>query len=456
MILIIDNNNNILFYEKVVEQWKERSGPEALFLVFSKAKHRYLQDRGLNSVYLKRSEPTLSDVKERIASAEHHFKEFSFAQCIANDRILKHYPYPKAERILFDYASRFLGILEKNDIRMIMGEITWGVELLFYRLANHEGIDYVDPLNLYASSELRLTFFDAGHTSRYMEKIARMKINENETVDHKRIIQNRKSEDINQKLGSKLRALGYEKWLRKISFLLKFRDSYDYRYSPVLKRKRILQLLNKKIIGIFRRLLYAKQPPREPYFYFPLHIQPEATPDIVSLYYNDQVHLIRQLSKSLPIGSKLVIKEHPNGVGSRSAWELYRIGGIENVILVDHDTPSKNLIENSQGVVTVAGTAAIEARYMNKPALVFSDIYFRERLNHIYRCYDFNQLPNFLKKFLSDTDFTETNMEAFVEWVHTSSFDCYIYDPFIDPEVLSNTNVTTFSKAVHDFYRSIR
>jgi len=450
MILVIDNNNNMLFYEHVMRKWKDSYNLVSMFLTFSDEKDRYLKDQNINSICLKNIESKSINAKELISNIEKKFDEFTLNQCIANDRILSHYSFEKASNILLDYAGRFSEVLKKNEIKLVCGEISWGVEYLFNYICRYNEIKYIDPLNVYASSDLRLTFFDEKHSDLYMNEILE---SANSVIDVQGIVEDRKNNDVNKKLGSKLRNLGYKSWFKKIKFLIKYKDKYDYRYDLLLKKKTIKKLLNKKLISLIKKVIYTDINLAQKFYYMPLHIQPEATPDIVSIFYNDQLMLIKQLAKALPIDTKLVVKEHPNGVGARSIKELNTIRNMNNVILSDHSYSSKSLIENALGVITIAGTAAIEARYMNKPVIVFSEIYFKNKLDHIYQCYNFNELPGLLNLFLVEKNFQETKINSFIEWIYTSSHDCYIYDPFIDENILLNENIKTFGKAVFDFYK---
>lgn len=449
MILIIDNSNNMIFYEKIIKYLYKEYKLKVIFLTFSKRKKDYLDSKNIQAIYLKDINVEDSDIENKINKIENSVENFVFNQCFQNDRILKNFSYKKSQKILLDYSEKFFNVLEKYQVKLVFGEISWGVEYLFYNICKSKNINYIDPLNIYASSDLRLTFFDAQHSDRYMNTISNKQIEVN-TND---IIEDRKNSDINDKLGNKLRNLGQRVWIDKINFLIRYRDPYDYRYHSSLKKDTIKTKVYKQFINLFQSFIYSNEKiENQKYYYMPLHIQPEATPDIVSLYYNDQVNIIKQVSKSLPHQTKLIVKEHPNGVGSRSMFELLKIAKIPNVILVRHTKSSKKLIENSLAVITIAGTAAIEARYLHKPVIVFSEIYFATKLTHIYKCYDYNNLPSLLKKFKTEMNFKETKLNEFIEWTYGASFDCYIYDPFIDPNILSDVNIQKFSKAISEYY----
>ena len=48
------------------------------------------------------------------------------------------------------------------------------------------------------------------------------------------------------------------------------------------------------------------------FIYFPLHFEPERTLLISGTYYTDQISVIKNIAKSIPIDFTLYVKEHPN------------------------------------------------------------------------------------------------------------------------------------------------
>ena len=143
------------------------------------------------------------------------------------------------------------------------------------------------------------------------------------------------------------------------------------------------------------------------------------------------------------------MKEHPNALGQETLRRLFWIKRKNNVILVSAKIRSRELIRNSLGVITIAGTAGIEARLEDKPVLLFSDIYYQEYLEHIYKNTDFNEIAKILKLFNDKSiDFSCTNFGVFLEFMNNNSSNCYIYDPVVDKSVLKNDNIKNFLEEV--------
>ena len=56
------------------------------------------------------------------------------------------------------------------------------------------------------------------------------------------------------------------------------------------------------------------------YAFFPLHTEPEVTLLVYSKPYMNQIEAIRLISHNLPIGMKLIVKEHPWNIGKRKIF----------------------------------------------------------------------------------------------------------------------------------------
>lgn len=122
------------------------------------------------------------------------------------------------------------------------------------------------------------------------------------------------------------------------------------------------------------------------YYYFALHLQPEATTLPSGGIYAEQILAIRILSKALPENIYLYVKEHPSYwiqkgrlesvYESRSIQFYEEIKRLKNVKLIKHTYSSKTLIEKCQAVVTITGTVGFEALFWGKPALIFGHTFY--------------------------------------------------------------------------------
>jgi hypothetical protein len=152
---------------------------------------------------------------------------------------------------------------------------------------------------------------------------------------------------------------------------------------------------------LFRSRNFFENPVKdEQYVYMPLHLIPESTTFVKAPFYFNELFIIEQISKSLPIGCKLYVKEHQSMLGERSFQFYKKVKQFPNVRLVKfnyYDDP-KPWIENAKGVITITGTGAYEAAMLGKKALVFGDVPFN-LIEGITRIHSFEQLPELIASF---------------------------------------------------------
>jgi len=107
------------------------------------------------------------------------------------------------------------------------------------------------------------------------------------------------------------------------------------------------------------------------YVFFPLHTEPEVTLLVYSKPYLNQIEVIRNVSHSLPVGMKLVVKEHPASVGKRPLSYYRKILEIPNVRLAAPRLSSRALVSNARLVATIAGSIGWEAILRRRPVVLF-------------------------------------------------------------------------------------
>lgn len=147
-------------------------------------------------------------------------------------------------------------------------------------------------------------------------------------------------------------------WYNLIHLIKGFRDKLLYRYYEKLA-----------------------QPARyeEKYIYFPLQFQPERTSVPLGGVFESQLIVLDMLSKALPTGWKIFVKEHPRQLKVprmsclhfRDKGYYDRMCAIPSVVLIGLDVDSKELIKHAQLVATISGTGAWEGMLAGKASLVF-------------------------------------------------------------------------------------
>lgn len=164
--------------------------------------------------------------------------------------------------------------------------------------------------------------------------------------------------------------------------------------------KYFVNLLVRKQI-LMRRNNYFNLPVEgEKYVYMPLHLIPEATTFTLSPFYVNELTIIEAVSKSLPAGWKLYVKEHQAMVGERSIEFYKKVNRLPNVKMVqmNYYKDPKPWIVKSQGVITISGTTAYEAAVLGKHSIVFSDVPF-SMIEGVERVRSYEDLPNAIREF---------------------------------------------------------
>ena len=184
------------------------------------------------------------------------------------------------------------------------------------------------------------------------------------------------------------------------------------------------------------------------YLLYLMQRQPEATIDLYGGYYSNQTELIKNISRACPSTHDIFIKLHPNGMGEFPFFELYKISKLNRVKLIKYSEESLDLIKNCSCVITVSGTAGIEASILGKPVFLLSDVYY-ERLNGVSRINNFNELRESIVEITTKNEqfeFIESDKE--LNYLYENSFEGIIGDPVTTVGVTENENISKVVKGV--------
>lgn len=141
------------------------------------------------------------------------------------------------------------------------------------------------------------------------------------------------------------------------------------------------------------------------YFFFPLHLIPESTTSIKVPLFLNELDIINVISRALPCGVKLIVKEHGAMIGERPLAFYRRLSKIPNVKLVrlDQFPSSLDWILPSRGVITLTGSSALEAAMLGKPAIILGKTLFMG-IKGIEALQNFEQLPEMLVRFAAQEE----------------------------------------------------
>ncbi|MBM3506225.1 MAG: hypothetical protein FJX64_00555 [Alphaproteobacteria bacterium] len=107
------------------------------------------------------------------------------------------------------------------------------------------------------------------------------------------------------------------------------------------------------------------------FVFYPLHVEPEILFQGRAPEYPYQLTSIVSVSRDLPAGVFLAVKEHLPAIGRRPDNFYDQISALKNVILVDPYEPGIEVVRRAAAVITISGTVGIEAATMGKPVITF-------------------------------------------------------------------------------------
>ena len=139
--------------------------------------------------------------------------------------------------------------------------------------------------------------------------------------------------------------------------------------------RRVKQPLRVKMINaaLGRRYVRKEELPGLDYAFYGMHTEPEVSLLVYSRPYLNQIEVVRSFARSLPVGMKLIVKEHPWCVGKRPLSYYRKLLNIPNVILADPAMESRALIDEAALIVSVSGSMLIEAAMLGKPGISLGD-----------------------------------------------------------------------------------
>lgn len=423
--------------EKLAHNLETNHSIGSKFLSLSSYKTDYLRKQGVDSLYLDVTRSSKSQRKkgrDLIHHLEKLYPDYRLSLSLKRDRFLRWLPRTQGRNLLYAAAYHINNILSESKISLIIGEISTAIEYLFYFSSKSKNIPYRHLLNLPSQTPL-ITLFDHEHSAGSVP----INLEKNQQYDD---------------------GINYETMCHRVktkpsylmNFISKFKLVYspnDYRTSLYYKSRYLVKPFYFLFYYLLEKLSATDIDANSKTVFFPLHVQPESTPDFVSIFYSDQFDLIQNLSQAAPDTINIYVKEHPNMLSMRNPFKMIRMIANHNVRLLRRDMPSKHILQKVDSVVTVAGTIAIQAAAFGKPTMVFSNIYYNE-LKNVIDGRKYVSLSQGLASLMKaapppmSTHETET-------WLRNYGMPGFIHDPRIVPEVVNDKNIQNIACLISNF-----
>lgn len=180
-----------------------------------------------------------------------------------------------------------------------------------------------------------------------------------------------------------------------------------------IKRRRVRAFVNKN---------FLRNIEKTPFIYFPLHSEPERALSIAAPYFTNQIEVITNVARSIPVDYELYVKDHPimDVKGGRTIEFYKELLKLPNVKLIHHSITQDELITKCSLVVTIAGSGGMEAAIYGKPSIIFSETLYSS-LPSVYKLRETEELPNAIRTSLKK-QVNPDHMKNFIDFIDKHSF----------------------------------
>lgn len=303
---------------------------------------------------------------------------FMANEVIFSDRTLRlkdHYYVTKYLAYIIDKIETFL---RSNNIGIVFIEPTWTHEILTCKICEKIGIPVWAPVKSKLVPDK--FFFFSGYKNEIVFKRS-VKLDNSVVAD-----------EIFNFVEIKSKPQYFNKFSKRSKLTWsKFSVLYDISRLAITNDKNIniqptwLCAVKRKLGAIARapflmwRIKFCKRSDiHDPYVLVTLHVQPEASIDVVGGRYADQLNFIRCLARTTPSTHVLVVKEHPHAFGDRNLSFYRELVSMPRVMILSPWDESRAAIVNADIVISNTGTSSLEASMLGVPGVTATRMYFEK------------------------------------------------------------------------------
>jgi hypothetical protein len=450
-ICFVANFEKTFVFDKVLDQLAlTDTNIQVFWIVVNSKLYSYLKKKNktVNILYLP------IDIDDNVEGT--NVMDLNLNEIINHDRFLS-LDRDRGINYLNKVKNHVYAFFKNNSITHVFGESTWAHELLISRICNYNQelrCQYHSP-QIVRLPQDRFAFF-----SNESENIARdinldyQKLNHPIVALEKQEYIDVLAKEIKNSISLKKRFIRIKRFITKENIfkndpttLNNFIDRFKIGFKGEW---------NKTTYGFVKKYKLVDLPLLKKYLYT-LHVQPEASIDVLGRYYSCQYTNIINIWKNMPEETILMVKEHRTGIGNRSLSFYKKISQLKNVFLIHENEDSHVLIQNSEAIFTVSGTIAYEAALIGKPSFTFAPLFFNNLVNcHKISLEDFVNCKNLaeLIKEKSKENKQKMDIELFSKFLYH-----HTYKGSWSPESLktfSESNVKLLASSVLTLLKSTK
>jgi hypothetical protein len=378
------------------------------------------------------------------------------------DRIISRYSFERVIKIMAGVLNFWEGVLARIRPDAIVGEIACATEWIGYCVAQSLNISYLAP---YITPVANRVFFVRSPQSnweaaeRAYQEIKRRDLTPEEASIAEEFLSGFRVNKVKPPFLSRalrsplhLDANLVAKRIGRIPFRIQtyLEDGYfevgSYHGTPPWESiwhdaLRVLRHF------VYEKFVFKTRIPEGGKVYFPLHVQPEYTTDVRAPFYTNQGALIENIAKSVPMGYRVVVKEHPGMKGERKLSYYRQFRNFYNVDLLSSSVDGHDLIMSSDVNLTISGTTAWESILYEKPVIAFGPLCYGY-FDLVYQCKNITELPYLIteaiRSFRPDRPMLLKFIWSFLATAHTFQWG----DSIGNPKVVQTKNLEMIAKAI--------
>lgn len=214
--------------------------------------------------------------------------------------------------------------------------------------------------------------------------------------------------------------INFIKWL--IKYLYNYQtDEARLDYSYIKPWHYLIDGLKRKLRNLVgANDLYDQPDWDENFVFFPLQFEPETGLSHAAYFKSNQTEVIKQVARSLPVGYKLYVKEHPSMAIYRPRSFYKELKKNPNVKLVNPTIRSFDIISRTKLITTITGSCGWEATLLKKPVITFGKAFYNQ-LSFIKKCRAFEDLPLIVKEQIENFNYNENELLDYLAKIFESS-----------------------------------
>jgi hypothetical protein len=344
-------------------------------------------------------EPTPQDIIELRGLEQ--TSGWSIYDLILMDDLLSRRPTPYAVRYLAVCARRVRDFMQKHGIQAVSGELTWAFELIVGQVCCSLGVPFLRPTPV-RIPDSRFAFF-----SSHLEKdILRFRGPTDDERHHAREIlleyRRRLAPPAYMSMNWSVLRLQWSRIRLLVKHVLDLAgdpfDETSLRPLPLIGKYlgKGWRVRRNRWFGPFQK---ATLPPPRPFVLVTLHLEPEATINVMGSPFCNQIELVRAMVRTLPVTHDLWVKEHRVALPNRTPRFYWEVTAIPGVRLIDPFASSQAIIPYADLVLAVTGTACYEAALLGRASVTLAPTAF----SPIVVSDHFNPFSDSLEELLDQT-----------------------------------------------------